>query len=127
MPNIQRPELIAASRLLAALHRSGHATDWNYDQFPGGLYWDFRLVIPIPIWASDPPNDLRGLKPLIDAIKQPGAGYIEHVALVFVGPDPANVISDDTKRVCKQLVASYLSMARFANAGDIDDIRLEDL
>ena len=122
-----RPELTAASRLLAVLHRSGRATDWNYDQFPGGLYLDFRLVIPIPIWASDPPNDLRGLKPLIDAIKQPGAGYIEHVALVFVGPDSANVISNDTKRVCKQLVASYLSMARFAKAEDIEDIRLEDL
>ncbi|MEZ5413689.1 MAG: hypothetical protein R3F03_05180 [Opitutaceae bacterium] len=93
----------------------------------GGLYLDFRLIIPIPIWASDPPNDLRGLKPLIDAIKQPGAGYIEHLSMVFVGPDPANVISDDTKRVCKQLVATYLSMARFANSDDIDEISLEDL
>jgi hypothetical protein len=127
LPNIPRPELAAASRILAALHRSGHGTNWDYEQFPGGLYFDFRLVIPIPIWASGPPNDLRGLKPLIDAIKQPGAGYIEHLALVFVGPDPANVISDAAKRVCKQLVASYLSMARFANADDIEEIRLEDL
>jgi hypothetical protein len=122
-----RPELTAASRILAALHRSGRGSDWDYDHFPGGLYLDLRLVIPVPIWASGPPNDLRGLKPLIDAIKQPGAGYIEHLALVFVGPDPAIVISDDTKRVCKQLVARYFSMARFANADDIDEIQLEAL
>jgi len=122
-----RPELTAASRLLAALHRSGNGLNWDYGQFPGGFYCDFRLVIPIPIWASDPPNDLRGLKPLIDAIKQPGAGYIERLALVFVGPEPAHVIPDDAKRIYKQLVASYLSMARFANANHIEDIRLEDL
>lgn len=127
LPGIQRPELTAAARILAGLHRSGHGEDWDYDQFPGGLYLDFRLVIPIPIWSSDPPNDLRGLKPLIDAIKQSGAGYIERLALVFVGPDPTNVISDDTKRVCKQLVAKYLSMARFANADDIEETQLEDL
>lgn len=122
-----RPEMTAASRILGALHRSGRASDWDYDQFPGGFYLDFRLIIPIPIWASDPPNDLRGLKPLIDAIKQPGTGYIEHLALVFVGHDPANVISDAAKRVCKQLVANYLSIARFANADEIEEIRLEDL
>lgn len=127
LPNIQRPELTAASRIVAALQRSGHGTHWIYDQFPGGMYLDFRLVIPIPIWVSVPPNDLRGLKPLIDTIKQLGAGYIEHLALLFVGPDPASVIPDDTKRVWKQLVARDLSMARFANADDIEDIRLEDL
>ena len=127
LQNIQRPELSTAARLLAALHRSGHATDCNCDQFPGGLYRDFQLVIPIPVWASGPPNDLRGLKALIDAIKQHGAGYIERVALVFVGLDPANVISDETKRVWKQLVARDLSMARFANADYIETIQLEDL
>ncbi|MEZ5413690.1 MAG: hypothetical protein R3F03_05185 [Opitutaceae bacterium] len=31
-----RPELTAASRILAALHRSARASDWDYDQFPGG-------------------------------------------------------------------------------------------
>jgi hypothetical protein len=127
LPNIRRPELTAASRILAALHRSGHGRNWSYDKFPGGLYSDFRLVIPIPIWVSAPPNDLRGLKPLVDAIKQHGAGYIERVALLFVGPDPTSVVLDDTKRVWKQLVARDLSMARCANADDIEDIRLEEL
>jgi hypothetical protein len=127
LPNIRRPELTAASRILAVLHRSGSGSNWNYEQFPGGFYRDFHLVIPIPIWASDPPNDLRGLKPLIDAIKQHGDSYIVELSLVFVGPDPAKLISDDTKRTCKQLVANYLSLARFANADDIKAIRLEDL
>jgi|GEM_PF-3305856 len=127
LPGIPRPDLIGASRLLAALHRSGHGADWSFERFPGGFYQDFHLVIPIPIWASAPPNDLRGLKPLIDAIKQYGAGYIERVSLMFVDSNSASVISDDTKRVWKQLVARDLSMARFANADDIEDIRLEDL
>ncbi len=127
LPNIPRPELTAASRILAALHRSGHGSSWNYEQFPGGFYSDFQLVIPIPIWASAPPNDLRGLKPLIDAIKQHGAGYIGRVALVFISPNPASVISDATKRVWKQLVARDLSMARFANADAIEEFQLENL
>jgi hypothetical protein len=122
-----RPELTAASRLLAALYRSTHGEIWDYSKFPGGLYRDLRLVIPIPVWASDPPNDLRGLKPLIDAIKQSGAGYIENLSLVFISANPTDVISDDLKRIWKQLVATCLSMARFANADDIEDIQLEDL
>ena len=122
-----RPELAAASRILAALHSSGHGADWDYEQFPGGLYRDLYLIIPIPVWPSDPLNDLRGLKPLIDAIIQHGAGYIESIALVFVGSDSTSVISDDTKLVWKQLVARELSMARFTNADDIEVIQLEDL
>ena len=127
LPGIARPELVAASRLLAALHRSGRAIDWDYSLFPGGFYQNFHLVIPLPIWASDPPNDLRGLKPLIDAIKQHGEGYIVKLSLIFVGPDSSIVIKDDLKQICKQLVARYLSMARFANADKIGEIRLEDL
>lgn len=49
------------------------------------------------------------------------------LALAFVGPDPANLISDGAKRVRKQLAASHLSRACFANADDIEDTRLEDL
>jgi len=122
-----RPELTAASRLLVALYRSGHSMDWDYELFPGGFYRDFHLVIPIPFWTSGPPNDLRGLKPLIDAIKQHGESYIVTLSLVFVGTDTASVITDASKEVCKQLVASYFSMARFANADDIKVIQLEDL
>lgn len=127
LPHILRPELKAATRLLAALHRSGHANEWDYERFPGGFYRDFRLVIPVPVSAGGPANDLRGLKPLIDAIKQPGAGYIDHIALLFVAPDSAYHISDGTKEVLKQLVASYLSMARFAAAANIQELPLEGL
>jgi hypothetical protein len=123
----ERPEMIAAARILAALHRSGHANEWDFEQFPGGLYRDFQLVIPIPVWPSGPPNDLRGLRALIDAINASGAGYIDRIALVFVGPNLVAVISDGDKIVLKQLVASYLGMARFADPANLEEIQLGDL
>ena len=119
--------MIAAARILAALHRSGHANEWDFEQFPGGLYRNFQLVIPVPVWPSGPTNDLRGLKALIDAINTSGAGYIDRIALVFVGPNPAAAISDNEKFVLKQLVASYLGMARFFDPANIEEIQLGDL
>jgi hypothetical protein len=123
----ERPEMIAAARILVALHRSGHADEWDFEKFPGAFYRDFELVIPIPVWPSRPPNDLRGLRALIDAINTSGAGYINSIALVFVGPNFDPVISNSDKIVLKQLVASYLGMARFADPANLEEIQLGDL
>jgi hypothetical protein len=126
LPNIARPELTTAARFLAALHRSGNANEWDYEKFPGGLYRNNQLVIPLPVWNSRPPNDLRGLKALIDAITKHGAGCIDDLSVVFLGPDPAIVILNKTKLELKELVARDLAMARFARGDNIDEIKLED-
>ena len=124
---IERPELTAAARFLAALHRSGDANKWNFEMFPGGLYRDNQLIIPLPVWENAIPNDLQGLKALIDAIKQPGAGYIDKISIVFLAPDPAITIQDKSKLELKELVASNLAMARFARGNIIEEIKLEDI
>src|SRR5215213_2753241 len=79
---INRPELAAASRLLIALYRSGRGLSWNFESFPGGLYKDNLLIIPVPAWDVPVSNDLRRLKPLIDALKHTGAGYIDQVRVL---------------------------------------------
>jgi hypothetical protein len=127
LPNLLRPELKTAARLLAALQRSGSADEWDYEKFPGGLYRNNQLVIPLPVWNGPPPNDLRGLKALIDAIGLHGAGCIDNLAVVFLGLDPAIGIQDKTKLELKELVASNLVMARFARGDDIEEIELEDI
>ena len=127
LPNIARPELTGAARLLSALHRNGNARSWDFEGFPGGLHKDNLLVIPVPAWDSPPSNDLRGLKPLIDALKGTGAGVIDEIRVLFLDPDPAATIPADRKRILKELVARDLAMVRFAKGNDIEEIELEDL
>jgi hypothetical protein len=125
---IGRPELAAAARLLAALHRSGNAGQWSFSEFPGGLYRDNHLVIPLPAWYPDTvrPNDLQGLKTLVDAIKEHGDGYVERMSVLLLG-DPGAVIPDTTKLILKELVARDVALARFAKGSDVGEIELEAL
>jgi hypothetical protein len=125
IPFINRPDLAAAAALIATLHRSRHGDGWDYSAFPGGFYRDNGLVIPLPAWHTTPPNDLRGLKALINAIKQPGAGYIESIYVLPISLTPP--VADDTKRILKELVARELSMARFARGDDIGNFTLAEL
>ena len=126
---VERTDLIAGARLLAALHRCGNADTWDFEMFPGGLYKDNHLVIPLPAWYPDdkPPNDLSGLKALIDAIKQHGDGYIEKLSILLLDPDSARVIPDSKKRVLKELVSLHIAIVRFARGTDIEEVELEDL
>lgn len=126
LPNIARPELTAAARLLSALQRSGNAESWDFEMFPGGLYKSNLLVIPVPAWDSPLSNDLRGLKVLVDALKSPGAGYIDQIKVLFLNLISSEVISDDRKRILKELLARDLAMVRFAKGSDIVEFGLED-
>ena len=123
---IERPELQCAATLLAALYRSGDGNNWNVEKYPGGFYKDQLLVVPLPSWQDIIPNDLRGLKTLIDALKTHGAGYIDEVRVLFLA-DEATAIPDSRKQMLKDLVARDLALVRFAKASDIGEIRLEDL
>ena len=127
IPYIERPDLTAASRLLAALHRSGNAEAWDFEMFPGGLHKGSLLLIPVPAWDNPLSNDLRGLKPLVEALKRPGTGFIDQIKVLFLSSNPAEVIPDDRKRVLKELLARDLAMLRFAKGSDIIEIRLEDI
>jgi hypothetical protein len=123
IPSICRPELKAAARLLAGLINSGHGDKWDYEMFPGGLYQDTHLVIPIPAWGVKP-NDLQGLKPLIDSIKTSGSGKFDELSVLFLTPDSSGNIDDDTKNELKEIVAREISLPRFAKGSDINEITL---
>jgi hypothetical protein len=123
---IARPDLVTAGILLASLQRAEHGPEWDFEIFPGGLYCDNRLVIPLPAWHAAPPNDLRGLKALIDAIKRHEPGYIDRVGVLLLGL-PDQPISANTGRTLREIVARDLAMARFARGDDIEEITLGDL
>jgi hypothetical protein len=60
-------------------------------------------------------------------MRQGGSGYVGFVLLLFAGLDAESEISDDTKQIWKELLVRELSMALFARAEDVNEIRLEDL
>lgn len=129
LPGIERPELTAAGRLLTALHRSTRAATWDFEKFPGGMYQDNHLIIPLPAWYPDNtiPNDLCGLKPLVDAIKQHGDGYVDKLSVLLLHIEGGIAIPDARKRTLKETVARHISIARFARGIDIGEIELEAL
>lgn len=124
---IDRPELTSAARLLAALHRSGNGCNWNYEKFPGGLFQDGHLAIPLPAWAGMLPDNLCGLKPLIEAITQEGLGFIDKLSILPLCPDPVEALPVDMVRVLKEVIARELPLAHFAQSSHIEEIKLEDL
>ncbi len=124
--SISRPELKAAARLLAGLINSSHGDKWDYKTFPGGLYQNTHLVIPVPAWG-DKPNDLQGLRPLIDSIKTSGAGKFDKLSVLFLTPDSSGNIDNNTKNELKEIVAREISLPRFAKGSDINEITLGDL
>jgi hypothetical protein len=60
-------------------------------------------------------------------MRQGGSGCVGFVLLLFAGLDAESEISDDTKQIWKELLVRELSMALFARAEDVNEIRLEDL
>lgn len=66
--NISRPDLTSAKRILADISISEDL--WDSRTFPGGLYDSSKqlLVIPLPVWSRF--NELRALKPMLNAIRQ---------------------------------------------------------
>jgi hypothetical protein len=125
--NIPRPDLRAAARLLVSLQNSGHAEDWDFDMFPGGLYRDNLLVIPLPAWKNSTLNVLRGLKALIDAIKQNGHGYLNRVAILLLTAEPDDTVSPDARLELKEALAHLLPSTHLAQSGNIQEIQLVDL
>jgi hypothetical protein len=127
LENIERPDLRAAARLLVGLRNSGRAREWDFNMFPGGLYRDNFLVIPLPAWKSGNLNVLRGLKALIDAIKQNGHGYLSQVAILLLTANPDEVVSADARRELKEALAHLLPSAHLAQSANIQEIELIDL
>lgn len=128
LPRIRRPDLAAAARLLDALEASNPA-GWNYRMFPGGFYdsEDQLLVIPLPAWNMRNLNDLRGLKVLIDSVRERGIGFIDKVAILPLAVTGQEPVGQQTIDTCKRLLAQQFPIARFAQSGNIECTQLIDL
>src|SRR5207247_2627010 len=65
LPNMPRPDLIAAGNLLAPLWPG--PVRWNFRVFPGALFGaaQGQLVLPVPTWPSLFGHAARALKPLL--------------------------------------------------------------
>jgi hypothetical protein len=129
LPYMPRPELTAAARLLVALQNNGHGAVWDYEAFPGGLFRtsDNLLVIPLPAWEIGKINNLRGLKPLVDAICKHGAAPINRLAILPVAVQAGDTVSPAAKLQLKQFVAQYFPVIHFAQTSNIEDFELTDL
>lgn len=127
VPNIERPDLQAAAALLAALHRSGRSARWDFDRFPGALSYNRELIVPLPAWDTDKLSDLRGLKPLLTALKECGLGFVERLAVLPVGTDPSVPVADDVKRSLRELFVRELDAARFSQPEKVRELELKDL
>lgn len=120
--NIERPDLISAKRILAEISIADMV--WDCKMFPGGLYDGSvqHLVIPLPAWKSF--NELRALKPMINAIQQ----NIWMVQRVSIYP----VVLDDKPydpEILKELLfamANVIRVPAFAEIGGIDIINKLD-
>ncbi len=125
LENTPRPELESATRLLVTLYSSPTGTDWDFERFPGGLFHDNQLIVPLPAWATAPTNDLRGLRALVDSIKV--GGDISKLKVLFLVPDPSVSVPEKIRLESKEFLAKELALARFARGRDIEEIGLEDL
>lgn len=126
VPNIARPDLKSAAGLLATLERSGNGHQWDFEMFPGGFFLDNLLVLPLPAWGGLL-NDLRGLKSLTDAIKQPGIGFIDQLAILPVPSASGAPIPTHTVTILKETVARGLGVSRFARSSAIEEFNPADL
>lgn len=86
-PFINRPDLVAAVRLLCT---QVWGNGWRFKQFPGALWHpsSHHLVVPLPFGAaaSMPANTLAAIKPLLeDWRRQPDFARIDRVGILLLG------------------------------------------
>jgi hypothetical protein len=118
-PDIDRPDLIAAVRLLGMLPPGGKP--WECGRFPGAL-WDaagLRLVVPIPAWGTA--ADLSGLRPLTLALQR-DLGFVQTLAVLPLTADNERV-SRESKEQLRSNLAALIRRPGFAQA---DRIELQD-
>jgi hypothetical protein len=128
IPNIDRPDLRAAARLLATIDAS-RPERWDYRKFPGGIFDanDQFLVIPVPAWSTNGLNDLRGLKALMDSVIQQGPGFVDRLGILPLGSLDADQINLDTANSLKELVAQQFPVAHFAQSANIENVELLEI
>jgi hypothetical protein len=96
--------------------------------YPGALYRasDRTLIVPMPGWSTSY-NDLEGLKPLLEEVKQKRSfGYIERIVVLPIGYDSAPVL-DGAQYILPHKLANKMDAIPFAEVDGIVSITLEDI
>ncbi len=127
LPGIDRPDLLTAAALLAALSPNGKG--WDFRSCPGSLWRssDGHLVVPVPAWTANMSSlDLRALKPMFEFEGRRIMPSVRRVSVLPLGalaghPDVAEV------NILKGLVARQLIHIGIARASAIDAITLAEL
>jgi hypothetical protein len=122
---IRRPDLIASSRLLTKLLENRRSYD--YCRFPGALWYEseYSLIIPLPAWSI--PNDLAGIKPLLNGFKQTkGYGFVRELLILPLMHDLTTPSADIVENL-KESLARYLPIGQFAKSENIICLSLEDI
>lgn len=116
--NIQRPDLVSAKKILTKIAIGNDV--WNSRMFPGGLYNQETqcLVIPLPMWNRF--NEIRALKPLVNAIKQE-LWMVVKIQILPINlddqPFEKNIIDD-----VKSHLANFIRVPAFAMPDNIEVI-----
>ncbi len=122
----ERVDIESSIPLLLSL--IGEDASLDLRKYPGGIYRekDRTLIVPLPGWTTEC-NDLAGLKPLIDEVKQNrGFGYVERIAVLPVGYDSAPVI-DNVHYMLSKKLSTVLNTLAFAKEGAIAVISLDEV
>jgi hypothetical protein len=126
IPNPDRTDLKSAIPLLLSVINGNANLDLR--KYPGGIYRvsDCTLIVPLPGWETDY-NDLEGLKPLIEEVRQSrGFGFVEKIAVLPLGHDSAPVV-DEAQHILPQKLAHKLDILAFAKEGAITVISLDEV
>ncbi|MCW5673388.1 MAG: SIR2 family protein [Xanthobacteraceae bacterium] len=111
--SIVRADLQAAGVLLMRLVAS--ESGWDLDRYPGALFdeGEERLVLPFPNWGI--PNNLLGLKPLVDAIER-NTAFITRLDILPLG---GNAPDDDQALAIKEAFSSLTRHPHFSDPANI--------
>jgi hypothetical protein len=123
--NCERPDLIAAGDLLAALR--DRLPRWDFQRFPGALFESRtgRLVLPVPIWDSPVSHADRALSLLIRLWKNGPLGSVQEIALL--GLDGRQTPTGAALDYWQQGLARFLPFTHFMSSEHIQLINLTQL
>lgn len=122
------PRIDIKSSIPLLLFLIGDNANLDLRKYPGGIYRakDSTLIVPLPGWTTNY-NDIGGLKPLIEEVRQNrGFGFVQRIAVLPVGYDSAPVV-DDAQHMLPQKLSNMLNTLTFAKVGAITVMSLEKI
>jgi len=123
---LKRPDLVSGVQILIQLNNQGDSG--NLSQFPGGIWKDLILFLPIPLKNGGLGNYLEGLEKHIESFKSKKK-FIEEIVIIPLDLDTVNpnyILDDDN--IKDNVIRSFRSWGvSFTKEDKIKFISLNDL